>query len=144
MQPQELKDIQALINMFFPFAEELLIKYGEFYPYAGATTVEGEFVSVGYHKENEFQESERVITNLKNTLQQGSTAYVVVAIFYDVRTKDKETGETEDAIAVFVEHKDGQNAYEFFYPYKLEDKDNFIVDDSFGNTIPKEIFNSAL
>ncbi len=144
METQELKDIQALINMFFPFAEELLIKYGEFYPYAGATTVEGEFVSVGYHKENEFQESQKVMTNLKNALQQGSTAYIAVAIFYNVRTKDNETGETEDAIAVFVEHKDGYYAYEFFYPYRLEDKENFIVDDSFGNTIPKEIFNPAL
>ena len=144
METQELKDIQALINIFFPFAEEFLIKYGEFLPYAGATTREGEFVSVGHHDGNEHLDSNKVINNLKNALQKGNTQYLVVGVFYEVRTKDPETGETSDAIAIFVEHKDGQTAYEFFYPYTLEDKENFVVADTFGNTVSRQIFNQAI
>ena len=83
-----------------------------------------------------------MIAGLKYDLQTGNSQYLVAAIFYDVRTKDSITGETSDAIAVYVEHKDGTTAYEFFYPYKLEGKENFIVGDSYGNAIPKEIFVS--
>lgn len=142
MEAQEIKDIQALINMFFPFGEELLIKFGEFFPYAGATTLKGEFVSVGNTEGDQHPDSKKVIAQLKSDLQMGSKLYLVAAIFYDVRTKDSSTGETSDAIAVYVEHKDGNTAYEFFYPYKLENKEHFIVDDSYGSAIPKEIFLS--
>lgn len=141
MKTQEIKDIQALINIFFPFAEELLIKYGKFLPYAGATTLAGDFVSVGGpHDSKEPADSKTIITDLKLSLQLGNTKYLVVAIFYEARTIDDQTGKTDDAIAVFVEHKDGQSAYEFFYPYKLEGKENFIIDDSYGITVSNEIF----
>lgn len=142
MQEQEIEDIQTLINMFFPFGEELLVKFGEFFPYAGAMTLKGEFVSVGHPDQNDRQDSKTAVAQLKSDLHAGSNQYQVAAVFYDVRTKDSVTGEVSDAIAVYVEHKDGSAAYEFFYPYKLEGKDNFIVDDSYGNTIPKEIFHS--
>lgn len=142
MEKQEIEDIQALINIFFPFAEELIIKFGEFYPYAGATTTEGEFVSVGFHEENKHLSLEKVILSLKNSLKEGSEKYIVAGIFYNARTKDAETGESQDAIAVFVETKSGESAYEFFYPYKLEGEENFLVGESYGNPIPKEVFSN--
>ena len=142
MDKQEIEDIQALINIFFPFGEELLIKFGEFFPYAGATTIEGDFVTVGNPDQKGMSDAKKVIEQLKNDLHIGSGQYLVAAVFYDVRTKDSITGQTSDAIAVHVEHKDGNTAYEFFYPYKLEGKDNFLVEDSYGNSIPKEIFQT--
>jgi len=140
MEKQETEDIQALINIFFPFAEELIIKFGEFYPYAGATTIEGEFVSVGFHEENKHLSPDKVLLSLKNSLKPGSEKYIVAAIFYDIKTKDADTGESQDAIAVFIEHMTGKKAYEFFYPYKLEREENLVVGDSYGAAIPKEIF----
>lgn len=139
MEQQEIDDVQSLINIFFPFSEELIVKFGEFYPYAGATTTGGEFVSVGFHEADGHPPSEKVIANLKDTLKKDCAKFLVAAIFYEVKTKDTETGTSEDAIAVFVEHKDGDKAYEFFYPYHL-DGDNFVVGESYGNTVPKEIF----
>lgn len=116
------------------------MKYGEFYPYAGATTLAGEFVSVGSHKNHELPDLKKAIDLLKHTAQMGSDQYLVVAIFYEARTKDNQTGETADAIGVFVEHKDGRTAYEFIYAYQVEDNKNFLLDDSYGNEIHKEIF----
>lgn len=139
MEQQEIEDVQALINIFFPFAEELIVKFGEFYPYAGATTITGEFVSVGFNEGIVRPPSQKVIENLKETLKKDRAKFLVAAIFYEVKTKDTETGASEDAIAVFVEHRDSEKAYEFFYPYNLEG-DDFVVGESYGNTIPKEIF----
>ena len=140
METQEIADVQALINIFFPFAEELIVKFGEFFPFAGATTTEGEFVSVGFHEHNKHLSPSLVVANLKSSLKKQVEKFIVTAVFYEVKSKDAETGESEDAIAVFVEHKNGNSGYEFFYPFKLEAEDNFVVGDSYGNAVPKEIF----
>jgi hypothetical protein len=143
METKEIEDVQALINIFFPFGEELIVKFGEFYPYAGAATVGGEFVSVGFHEDNKHLSSAKVVENLKNSLKKESEKFIVVAVFFEVKTKDADTGESQDAIGVFVEHKDGGEAYEFFYPFTLAEDDNFVVADSYGNAVPREIFIPA-
>ena len=140
METKELKDYEVLINIFFPFAEEMLRKYGEFHPYAGAINNEGEVVSVGQYNSDESAEPENMISNLKNSLRLKKDNFKVGIIFYDVRTTDSVTNETTDAIAVFVEHKEGESAYEFFYPYKLSGKEELNIDEGFGNKIPREIF----
>lgn len=140
MELQEQEDIQALINLFFPFAEELLIKYAEFHPYAGATTHTGEFVSASQPDSGESSGPAETVARIKADLQKASALYKLVAVFYEVRTKDAETGESSDAIAVFVEHAQGKTAYEFFYPYTLKNLDQFMVHDMYGNTLAKEIF----
>ena len=140
MQPQEQKDFEVLMNIFFPFAEELLRKYGEFHPFAGAINNKGEVVSVGEYNGNEEIESQQLVTELKQSLKTGRDDYKAGTVFYDVRTTDSETGNTSDAIAVFVEHKDGKTAYEFFYPYQLHGEEEITMEDSYGNALEKEIF----
>ena len=135
-----MTDFEILINIFFPFAEEMLRKFGEFRPYAGAINNEGEVVSVGEFNYEQLPETENIISSLKDTLKKDKDHFKVGTIFYDVRTTDNVTGEITDAIAVFVEHKQGDYAYEFFYPYKLHDNEQFSINKSFGNKVLKEIF----
>lgn len=140
MAPQEVKDFEVLMNIFFPFAEELLRKYGEFHPFAGAINNDGEVVSVGDHNGEEQLESQELVSRLKESLKTGRENFKAGTVFYDVRTRDSETGNTSDAIAVFVEHKEGKTAYEFFYPYELHGKEEITMRDSFGNALEKQIF----
>lgn len=136
---RELKDMEDLIMIFFPFAEELLIKYGEFHPFAGAFTTGGEFVAVGQHKAEDFDNPAAMIAELKLSVKQRKQDYAAAAVFYEVRTKDPETGNTAHAIAVFVEHINSESAYEFFYPFNLNGKE-FTVEESYGNSAPKAMF----
>ena len=140
MEAEEVKDFEMLMNIFFPFAEELLRKFGEFHPFAGAINNKGEVVSVGEYNKQPEVESETHVTHLKQTLKTGSGEYIAGTVFYDVRTTDSETGVTTDAIAVFVEHKEGKTAYEFFYPYQLHGKEEITMQESFGNALQKQIF----
>ena len=140
MEAQEVKDFEILINIFFPFAEEMLRKFGEFKPYAGAINNEGEVVSVGEYKPDELVPAENIIINLKDSLKKERDHFKAGTVFYDVRTTDNSTGEMTDAIAVFVEHKNGHHAYEFFYPYKLAGNEEISIHESFGNTVVREIF----
>jgi hypothetical protein len=139
METQELKDFETLINIFFPFAEELLRKYGEFLPYAGAINNQGEVISVGEYN-SEQEGSENMISKLKDSLKKHKDTFIAGTVFYDVRTTDSASGEVTDAIAVFVEHKEGKTAFEFFYPYKISATDGLSIHESFGNSVTKEIF----
>jgi hypothetical protein len=140
MEAQEVKDFEVLMNIFFPFAEELLRKYGEFHPFAGAINNDGEVVSVGDHNGEEQLDSQELVSRLKESLKTGRENLKAGTVFYDVRTRDSKTGNTSDAIAVFVEHKEGKTAYEFFYPYQLYGKEEITMQDSFGNALEKQIF----
>jgi len=140
MEPQEVKDFEVLMNIFFPFAEELLRKFGEFHPFAGAINNEGEVVSVGDHEREQDIDSEQLVISLKDTLRTDKDKIKAGTVFYDVRTTDQETGNATDAIGVFVEHKDGKSAYEFFYPYQLQGKEEITMQESFGNALAKQIF----
>ena len=114
--------------------------YGEFHPFAGAINNAGEVVSVGEYNGEAQLESQVLVSQLKESLKTGKENYKAGTVFYDVRTKDNETGVTSDAIAVFVEHKEGKTAYEFFYPYQLHGKEEITMQDSFGNALAKQIF----
>jgi hypothetical protein len=139
MEAQELKDFEVLITLFLPFAEEMLLKFGEFLPFAGAINHAGEVVSVGDQAGAGSASPGDLVDSLKQTLKTGNENYKAGAVFYDVRTTDNETGEQAEAIAVFIEHRDGKSAYEFFYPYKVSQQ-NINIDESFGNEAHREIF----
>ena len=142
MEKQELKDFELLINIFFPFAEELLLKFGEFLPFAGAINNAGDVVSVGDHEQGASVQPGDLVGSLKNTLRTGNENFKAGTVFYDVRTKDNDTGAVSDAIAVYIEHRDGKSAYEFFYPYTISEQ-QISIDESFGNELQKEIFRST-
>jgi hypothetical protein len=140
MEEKELKDFEVLINIFFPFAEELLRKYGEFHPFAGALNNEGQVVSVGNIEEKEAPARTNQVEHLKNMLIAGKENLLVGTVFYDVTTRDQETGITSDAIAIYIEHKNGNAAYEFIYPYHLPGNEEISFEESYGNERAKEIF----
>src|SRR4051812_45715431 len=135
MEAQEVKDFEVLINIFFPFAEELLRKFGEFHPFAGAINNEGEVVSVGQVDNTTEKQSEQLVAELKNTLRTGKDQFKAGTVFYDVRTTDSQTGDITDAIGVFIEHREGKTAYEFFYPYELHGSEEMSMSESFGNAL---------
>jgi hypothetical protein len=97
-------------------------------------------VSVGDHNGEEQLDSQELVSRLKESLKTGRENLKAGTVFYDVRTRDSKTGNTSDAIAVFVEHKEGKTAYEFFYPYQLHGKEEITMQDSFGNALEKQIF----
>lgn len=136
-----MDDFEKLLNTTFPFVEDLLKKYGEFFPLASAIDKNGKVVTVGTYDGNEHPVSEKVIADLKAALQNGAKKgeYNASTIFYDAKVIDPNTNEKTDVVIVFAESKNDTTAYKFFYSYQL--KDNVLT---FGNswktTTEKEIF----
>jgi hypothetical protein len=139
---EELNELGLLIDKSFPFAEDLIRKHGEYYPFSFVLYNDNTVGGVAGYNGDEYPESQAVINELKEILKLEIRKNKIkgIAIFYDVKTTDPNTNQKTDAIAVFVEHKDGQGAYNFYYPYKLTDKKELTFGDSFGNAATREIF----
>src|SRR5690349_3860791 len=136
-----MEDFEKLLDAIFPFVEDLLVKYGEFYPLASAIDNQGEIISIGSYDGDDHPESDKVIADLKIGLREGvqKGEYRAISLFYDVRVTD-DTGEKTDAIAVLVENKEEPSAYILYYPYQLTEDKELVFSESWRSETDKEIF----
>jgi len=136
-----VSDIQRLIDTTFPFVQDLLSKYGEFYPLAAAVTTSDNITQVGTYDGDEHPLSDEVIEGLKRGLRAKQIDYKSIAIFYDVRVVVPATKTKTDAVAVFAEAQNDEIAYIIFYPYVLTNHKTVNWTDSpWKEATEKEIF----
>lgn len=111
---------EDLLNELLPFAEQLLTKHGEFFPFAGALQPSGEVISIAGYDGRERPPSNDVISLLVHGLRNGASAgnYLATGLVYDVRVTPPSAAEPTNAIAVELEHRDGY-AVKVFFPYVL-------------------------
>lgn len=109
-----------LMNAVLPFAEERLLKHGEFFPYGGALRPNGEVVGVGVYDGREHPPSKDVILLLKEAFQQGAKSgeYSATALVYDVWVALPSSGNRSDAIAVSLNHQDNYSVI-VMLPYEI-------------------------
>ncbi|WP_315837353.1 hypothetical protein [Bradyrhizobium prioriisuperbiae] len=114
-------DCQSLMNSVLPFAEQTLSRHGEFLPFGGAKTIDGEFISIADADDGqEHPPSGDLIRLIKDGLREaaGKGEVRATALVYDVRTIVPSTGEPSDAIAVSMNHRDGYSVT-VMVPYKI-------------------------
>lgn len=117
------KDIEGLVNYLLPIAQKSLAQYGEFYPYAGCLTPDGEILQLGAQlKDVERPKSQPLIDLLYKHIRSEVEAQhcKASAIIFDVSITPSGATEKSDAIQVCLDHRDGYSA-EVFFPYQLKD-----------------------
>jgi len=124
-------ECESLMTAALPFAEQMLSKYGEFFPYGQALSTEGKVVSVAAFDGREQPPSADVISLIKQGFVQEAKAgkYKATALVYDVRVISPSSGEKTDAIAVSLNHRDNYSVVVYF-AYKIKD----------GKYTPGEVF----
>jgi hypothetical protein len=135
-----MDDTEQLLNSTMPFVEELLTKYGEFFPLASAIKVDGSVAQVGTYDGDERPLSDKLITDFKTAFKAKRDKYRAVTIFYDVRVVNPDTEQKVDAIAVFVETEYENDAFTFYFSYSLTPDKGIEFGNSWKNLKPKEIF----
>jgi len=110
---------QELMDAVLPIAEKLLTEHGEFFPYGGAMTPEGQIVDVAAYDGNERPPSSEVINMLQKAFQTAAKNkdYKATALVYDVRVQ-LANGEPSDAIAIALDHESGYSVV-VLLPYTL-------------------------
>ncbi len=107
------------MNAVLPLAEKLLTEHGEFFPYGGAMTPDGEIVSVAVYDGNENPPSSEVIDSLHKAFHTAAqnNEYKATALVYDVRVR-LSNGEPSDALAIELDHESGYSVI-VLIPYIL-------------------------
>lgn len=112
-------DLEELMNTLVPFAQQMLAKSGEFFPFGASMRRDGQIVQNAAHTGSEHPPSQELIDLLTAAFQQDAAAgnLLAVGICLDVRVVAPGTTEKSDAICVRLEHADGE-AIEIYVPYK--------------------------
>jgi hypothetical protein len=136
-----MNDIEQLLNSTIPLVEDLLKKYGEFFPLASAVKTDGSIVQVGTYDGDEKPLSDKLIADFKTAFKAKQDDYRTVMIFYDVRVVNPQSEQKVDAIAVFVETKYDNDAYTFYFSYSLTSDKELEFSNSWKSLKEKEIFD---
>lgn len=105
-------DLDGLLNVALPFAQQMLDQHGEFFPFAASVDNSGEVaLEAGDPGQGERPASADVLATLVEGLQARQDDLRAVALCADVRLTDS------DGVRVEVEHREGV-AIAVVLPYK--------------------------
>jgi len=135
-----MNDAERLIESTMPFVEELLRNYGEVYPVAYAITANDSIAQVGVLNGNDQPLSSDLLEDLKKGIRAKRIEYKTIAIFYDVRTVEPDSGNNTDAIAVYIESRVDNTAFTVYYPYSLTQNKHLTYSNPWKYKNEKEIF----
>ncbi len=112
-------ELDSLLNSLLPFAQQMLQKHGEFYPFGVTMRPDGAIESLAAQVGEERPLSQTVIDMLIESYREQALAGEIIAtgIGIDVRSVSAAGGERTDAILARLEHKDGE-AIEVYLPYR--------------------------
>jgi len=110
-RPPEREELDGMLEPLLQFAQDMLRRRGEFYPFAATIGVDGQLNLNAADTGSQHPPSQEVLELLADGMRaQASTGQIRAAAFcYDVRFTGAD-GKQTDAIAVALEHKAGDAA----------------------------------
>jgi hypothetical protein len=134
-------DLDQLLNTLIPFAQQMLSKHGEFFPFGSVMTADGKLEEHAAYDGDERPPSQQLIDLLKRGFrQQAATGQIrAAAVCYDVRTIPPGESEKTDAICVVAEHQNGEGA-NVYLPYKKGWFGKISYGEIFGTEREREFF----
>jgi hypothetical protein len=135
------EDQDQLLNVLLPHAQELLKKYGEFYPFAASLTTDGQVeLHAGYSGEEKPPSQEIIdllVEGLRSEAQEGR--FRAAGICFDVRVQPPDGQAKTDAVAVTLEHQAG-DAVCVYLPYRKRFLGKIAYGDLFATAEDPQIF----
>ena len=115
-EPRE--EIEQLLKYLLPFAEQMLSKDGEFYPYAATMDAGGEVQAVSAAGD-ERPDVGALLLALHDELRQQASQGTIRAsgIAADVTLTDPDSGEVTDAVQLELDHAE-TDAVDVYVPYE--------------------------
>jgi hypothetical protein len=118
-------ECEKLMNAALPFAEEMLTKHREFFPFGSTMSTDGEIAQLGGWTGDEQLPSNEVIELLQEGFRSGAERrqYKATALVYDILTIPPGKREKQDAIAVAMDHRDDYSVIVIFsYSFNSDGK----------------------
>jgi hypothetical protein len=137
-------DLEELLNALLPFAQEMLAKNGEFYPFGASIDSKGEVSAQAADPGEENPDSQEVIAMLVAGMREEAKRGEIRAagICYDARVVPPGKTDKTDAIACRLEHASGE-AVVTFVPYRKAILGRYKYDDLFASEGEQAIFTAG-
>jgi hypothetical protein len=134
-------DLDQLLNALLPFAQQMLSKHGEFYPFGSAMSTDGKIEAHAAYDGGEQPPSQQLIDLLTQGFRQQASSGKIraAAICCDVRAIPPGQSEKTDAICVSAEHQSGEAA-DVYLPYKKGWFGKISYGEIFGAARTREFF----
>jgi hypothetical protein len=135
-------DLDVMLNALLPFAQQMLAKHGEFYPFGASLKPNGEIVQIAVDTGIEHPNSADVIKLLVDGLRNRAAKEVLraAAICCDVRTIPPGETEKRDAINVQLAHVSGESA-DVYLPYVKDGSHDYLYGQIFATQGTLNVFN---
>jgi hypothetical protein len=110
---EALADMDGLLNLAIPFAQDMLAKHGAFYPYGAVVTHNGEERLIPVQVGSDQPQPVEVIEQLYHSMKAHSPSIRAAAVVADVSLPNEGNG-----VRIDLEHRDGV-ALALVLPYVL-------------------------
>lgn len=135
-------EIENLMNAMIPLAIQKLEDAGEFAPFGGAMSSDGDIFSLAETNDGQdaLGDPDEMIESLKDHMREAvrAGAYKATAIVFDVEVNPPEQTEKTDAVAVALDHGSDVSVVVLF-PYTIENR-QVSVGEVFATEGDRDIF----
>lgn len=100
-------EAEELVNVVLPHAEGMLIAHGEFSPFGGAMTVDGEIAQLAVGEEHQDSPIEAIVDELKAQLRSGadSNSFRATALVFPIQAELPGSEDETEAVAIALDHQ---------------------------------------
>jgi hypothetical protein len=142
MEPTARDEMDSLLDVLVPFAQQQLETHGEFFPFAASIDSSGAPAFVAVDLGEEQPASTDVLDSLYEALARSAASGEIRAagICADVRITPPGSAEQTDAIRTSIEHADG-DPVEVFMPYAKRRMRGLQFGDRFAQAGTPRIFS---
>jgi len=113
---------EELVNAVLPHAEHMLIAHGEFLPFGGAMTLDGDIAQLAVGEEHRDSSMEAVVEELKTKLRSGAgtNTYRATTLVFPIHAQLPGADEDTEAVAIALDHQANYSVV-LIIPYHLSD-----------------------
>lgn len=100
-------EAEELVNVVLPHAEGMLSAHGEFFPFGGAMTLDGEIAQLAVGEEHRDAPLELIVDELKSQLRSGaqSNAFRATALVFPIHAQLPGQDQETEAVAIALDHQ---------------------------------------
>jgi hypothetical protein len=115
-------EAEELVNAVLPHAEGMLVAHGEFFPFGGALTLDGELAELSVGEEHRDSPVDLIIEELKSRLRggAGSNTYRATALVFPIDAQLPDSSDETSAVAIELDHQSNFSVV-LIIPYVLSD-----------------------
>jgi hypothetical protein len=100
-------EAEELVNAVLPHAEGMLVAHGEFFPFGGALTLDGELAELSVGEEHRNSPVETIVEELKSRLRggAGTNTYRATALVFPIQAQLPDSDDETEAVAIELDHQ---------------------------------------